>query len=57
MELTVSFYCQNPQCRAGGRREQTETLTIRRGQKKTLKCGFCEENAVEIQANRLNKWV
>jgi len=50
IELTISYYCQNPQCISTT--EQTETITIRRGQRKTLKCGLCEEVAVEIQANR-----
>jgi aspartate carbamoyltransferase regulatory subunit len=50
IELTVTFYCQNPECK--GKAEQTETIEIRRGQRKTLKCGYCDEVAVEIQANK-----
>jgi len=39
----------NPEC---NREEQIDTIKIRRGQRVTLKCGFCEEPLVEIQANR-----
>lgn len=51
IELTVTYYCRNPECNGSGE-EQIETVTIRRRQTKTLKCYVCEEVAVEIQANR-----
>lgn len=49
MELTVTYTCINPECY---REEQIDVIKIRRGQRKVLKCGFCGEDLVEIQANR-----
>jgi len=52
MELTVTFCCPKDDCPSGSEQEQTETVKIRRGQRIQIQCGFCEEVAVEIQANR-----
>jgi hypothetical protein len=47
MELTIEWnhdcmYTQN----------QTDTIKIRRRQRKEIKCGYCDEVAIVIQANR-----
>lgn len=51
MQLTITFCCSH----CDHDTEQTETVDIRRGQRVVLKCGFCNEVAVEIQANKKKK--
>ena len=51
MELTIEFECCGCDC-PGKYQIQVETVQIRRGQRKEVKCGYCGEKVLTIQGNR-----